>query len=192
MLSTQIIEHGDIEENDPVMRSGDTPDSKAVTSKLSGMTTHQAVTQEDVVRLVGLANEAHAESRFAHLPFSEEKYFRAYSNVIGSRSSVAFYVCNNGRPVGITGATVGEHYLGFGGRMATAFTVYVSAEVRGTLLGGKVAVRLVRMLADWAKAQEAEELHILSTAGIVPEQTDRFLKKLGFQPYGGNYVARVG
>jgi len=30
------------------------------------------------------------------------------------------------------------------------------------------------------------------TAGIAPEHSDRFFRKLGFQAYGGNYVAILG
>jgi len=62
----------------------------------------------------------------------------------------------------------------------------------GTLLGGKVGVKLMRVVSDWARAQGAEELHIYSTAGIDPAHSDKFFRKLGFQPYGGNYVARLG
>jgi len=66
------------------------------------------------------------------------------------------------------------------------------AKIRGTFLGGKVGVKLMRVVSDWARAQGAEELHIYSTAGIDPAHSDRFFRRLGFQPYGGNYVARLG
>ncbi|MCF6327508.1 MAG: GNAT family N-acetyltransferase [Devosiaceae bacterium] len=191
-MIVENVERDDFDGTEQVDGSGEASANVNKTSKPLGILTHQVKTQEDVVRLIGLATEAHAESRFSHLEFSEEKYFRAYSSVIGSDNKVAFFVCYNGRPVGVTGATVGEHFLGNGGRMATAFTVYVSEEIRRTFLGGKVAVRLVRLLADWANIQNADELHIMSTAGIVPQRTDKFFKKLGFVTYGGNYVARVG
>ncbi len=72
--------------------------------------------------------------------------------------------------------------------MATTYIVYVSKSVRKTLLGGKIGVRLIRLLVDWAKAQQVQEIHIIATAGIEPEHTDTFVRRLGFEPYGGNYV----
>ena len=72
------------------------------------------------------------------------------------------------------------------------YGIYVSAKIRKTILGGKIALKLLRIAGDWAKAQNAEELHVHSTAGIAPERTDRLLSKFGFKAYGGNYVGKVG
>ncbi|HEY8595424.1 MAG TPA: hypothetical protein VIL84_09270 [Devosiaceae bacterium] len=55
-------------------------------------------------------------------------------------------------------------------------------------MGGKIGVRLIRMAADWAQAQNAEELHLQATSGIESERTDRLMKRLGFKAYGGNYA----
>ena len=48
------------------------------------------------------------------------------------------------------------------------------------------------MASDWAKAQNATELHVHSTSGIDPERTDKLLKRLGFRAYGGNYSVGLG
>ncbi len=50
--------------------------------------------------------------------------------------------------------------------MATTYIVYVSKSVRKTLLGGKIGVRLIRLLVDWAKAQQVQEIHIIATAAL--------------------------
>ncbi|HEY8595420.1 MAG TPA: hypothetical protein VIL84_09250 [Devosiaceae bacterium] len=47
------------------------------------------------------------------------------------------------------------------------------------------------MAADWAKAQNAEELHVQATSGIEPARTDRLMKRLGFKAYGGNYAVEL-
>jgi hypothetical protein len=86
---------------------------------------------------------------------------------------------------------VGDYYLSDGGRMVTIYVMYVSARVRHSLLGGRIGIRLIRMVSDWARAQGAAELHIYSTSGISPERTDRMLRRLGFTTYGGCYVASV-
>lgn len=59
--------------------------------------------------------------------------------------------------------------------MATVYVMYVSAKIRSTFLGGKVGLKLIRMVSDWAQAQAAEELHIHATSGIDPERTDKLL-----------------
>lgn len=75
--------------------------------------------------------------------------------------------------------------------MATTYIVYVSQSVRKILLGGKIGVRLIRLLVDWSKAQEVQEIHISATAGIEPEHMDSFVRRLGFEAYGGNYVVQL-
>lgn len=94
--------------------------------------------------------------------------------------------------VGAMGAELGEHYLGTDVKIATNYFLYVSGQVRGTALGGRVAVKLMRLFIDWARAKGAHELNVHGTSGIDPERTDRFLKRLGLQPHGGNYAARLG
>ncbi len=76
--------------------------------------------------------------------------------------------------------------------MVTVYVLYVSARVRNTFLGGKVGVKLLRLVSEWAKAQKAEEIHIHSTSGIEPKRSDKMLSRMGFTTYGGNYVARLG
>ncbi len=91
----------------------------------------------------------------------------------------------------MSNASVGSYYLSLGGRMVTVYGIYVSAKVRGTYLGGKVGVKLLRLVSEWAKSQNAEEIHIHSTSGIDEKRTDKMLKRMGFETYGGNYVARL-
>lgn len=73
----------------------------------------------------------------------------------------------------------------------TVYGLYVSAKLRGTYLGGKVGVKLLRLVSEWAKSRDAEETHIYSTSGIEPEQTDKMLIRMGFGTYGANYVAKL-
>jgi len=167
-------------------------DSQAKSGDETGITARQVTTIQDIAHLIGLAKEFHEESRFSHIPFSEEKYFKIYSKVLKQKNNIAFFINYKGRPVGIISAVVGDYFLGDGGRMVTTNIIYVSSSIRSSFLGSRVGVRLVRLISSWAKAQEVEELHIHTAAGIEPEHSDRFFKKLGFVPYGGNYVARVG
>jgi hypothetical protein len=152
----------------------------------------RATTQEDILAVQDIAREFHAESRYAHLPFSEKKFIRFFTRAIASpEDALALYVQHDGKTVGVLNAGVGNYYLSEGGRMVTVYVMYVSASIRGSLLGGKIGLRLIRMVGDWARARSAEELHIHATSGIDPERTDKLLRRLGFRAYGGNYAANL-
>jgi len=147
---------------------------------------------EELIEIRDIAQEFHAESRYAHLPFSEEKLARFCSNVLlRPEENMALYAQHRGRTVGVVTAGVGDYYLGEGGRLVTVYAMYISASIRNSLLGGKVGMRLIRMVSEWARAQRAEELHVHSTSGIAPERTHKLLSRLGFKTYGGNYAARL-
>jgi hypothetical protein len=147
---------------------------------------------EEISEIRDIAHEFHAESRYAHVPFSEEKFTRFCSNaLLRPGENIALYVRYQARTVGVLTAGAGDYYLGEGGRLVTVFVMYVSASIRETLLGGKIGIRLIRIVSEWARAQGAEELHIHSTSGIDPERTDKLLTRIGFKPYGGNYAARL-
>jgi len=49
----------------------------------------------------------------------------------------------------------------------------------------------MRLFTDWAKSKGADEINVHATSGIEPERTDKFLKRLWLQPYGGNYAERL-
>jgi len=58
-------------------------------------------------------------------------------------------------------------------------------------LGGKVAVRLVRSVTKWAKAQGAYLVMFYVTSGTNIAKTDTFFRKMGMATLGGNYAIRV-
>lgn len=153
----------------------------------------RATRQEEVLKMRDIGREFHLESRYGHLPFSEKKFVQFVSRAISRPDDMlALYVTYRGAIVGVLNAGVGDYYLSEGGRMVTVYVMYVSARVRHSLLGGRVGVRLIRMVSDWGRAQGAEELHIHATSGIGPEATEKLLSRLGFNVYGGNYAARLG
>lgn len=158
----------------------------------SGLKIIRATRLDEIGQIRDIAHEFHAESRYAHLPFSEEKFARFCSNALRNpQDNIALYVQYQGRTVGVLTAGAGDYYLGEGGRMVTVYVMYVSASIRETLLGGRIGIRLIRMVSEWARFLKADELHIHSTSGIDPERTDKLLRRLGFRAYGGNYAAFV-
>lgn len=157
-----------------------------------GLRFFRASRPEDILAIRDIAHEFHAESRYRHLPFSERKFTRLFSEAISNPEMLAVYVQHKDRTVGLLQAGASDYYLGEGGRIATVYVMYVSGKVRRTLVGGRVGLRLIRIVSDWAKRQGAYELHIHSTSGIEPERTDKLLRRLGFKTFGGNYVSLSG
>jgi len=158
-----------------------------------GLIAYRAQSMKELPQVREISREFHSECRYAHLPFSEEKFIRVCSKAISSpEDMLAVYVQHNGKTVGVLNAAVGDYYMGEGGRMVTIYVMYVSGKIRGTFLGGKVGVKLMRMVTGWAKSQKAEEIHIHATSGIEPKRTDKMLTRMGFKTYGGNYVAKLG
>lgn len=155
-----------------------------------GLKMFRASAQEDILAIRDIAIEFHAESRYGHLPFSERKFIRFFSKAISNpNATLAIYVQHKGVTVGVLNAGIGDYYLADGGRMATVYVMYVSKTVRHSILGGRVGLKLLRIVSDWAKAQRAGELHIHATSGIEPERTEKLLRRVGFEGYGGNYAA---
>lgn len=162
------------------------------TSATDGLFIYRARHTEEIPNVRDIVREFHAESRFSHLPFSEEKFIRFYTKALSRpQNTFLVYIQYKSKTVGVLHASVGDYYLGIGGRMVTVYGLYVSAKVRDTYLGGKVGVKLLRLVSEWAKSQNAEEIHIHSTSGIEPKRTDKMLTRMGFESYGGNYVARL-
>lgn len=158
----------------------------------SSLKVFRATRQEDILAVRDITLEYHAESRYAHIPFSERKFIRAFSKAISNpNDTLALYVQHNGKTVGMLSAGAGDYYLGEGGRMVTVYALYVSKAVRTTALGGRITIKLLRILNDWAKAQKAEEVHVHVTSGVQPERTDRLLRRMRYKTYGGNYAVSV-
>lgn len=154
--------------------------------------TYRATSPEEILLIRDIVIEAHNEGRYSQITFSEKKFIRAFTRAISSPAdTLSLYVRHKERTVAIINVGVGDYYLGEGGRIATIYAFYVSSKIRSTLLGGRIAVRLLRIASEWARDHGAFELHIHSTSGLTPRRTDRFLRKLGFDTFGGNYFAAV-
>jgi len=148
---------------------------------------------DEMLLIRPLAEEFHRESRYGHIPFSERKFKRHFLQTLNNPDdTLGAYVRHGDEVVGLLQAGVGYYYLGEGGRMVTVLTFYVPRAVRDTMLGGRVTLKMLRIVTDWAKAQGALELHMHSTSGIAPQRTDRMLRRLGFKAYGGSYVMGIG
>jgi|GEM_PF-4026314 hypothetical protein len=71
------------------------------------------------------------------------------------------------------------------------FELHTYQSVRGTFLGGKVALNLVRAVLDWEKSQDAHLVLFYVSSGEHIAKTDRFFRKLGAVRLRGNYGVRL-
>ncbi|WP_376938316.1 GNAT family N-acetyltransferase, partial [Aureimonas pseudogalii] len=133
-------------------------------------------TREGILRAIEIGREFHAESRYGYIPFSEAKFVRAYERLLTRPdTTLGVIVERKGEIVGVMGAEIGDYFLGTGCPIATNYFIYVSGKLRRTVLGGRIALKLMRLFIDWAKANGAHELNVHVTSGIHPAQTDKFM-----------------
>ena len=73
----------------------------------------------------------------------------------------------------------------------TVNTINVDQSARSGLLGGKIALRLVRGIEVWARKQRANVILYHVTSGKNVASTDKFFRKVGMTTLGGNYGIRI-
>lgn len=126
----------------------------------------RATRPDEMLAIRPLAEEYHRESRYGHIPFSERKFKKHFLHTLDNPDDTpGVFIRHGTEVVGLLQANVGDHYLGEGGRMVTVLTFYIPRRVRETMLGGRITLKMMRILTDWAKAQRALEIHMHSTSG---------------------------
>ena len=145
--------------------------------------------ESDIDETLPLALAAHEESRHREYPLDPERRRRFLAErFLADRTRYGFLVARyGGRPVGmLTCLAERLHYTEV--TVVSCLSFYVLGEYRRTLLGGRVAVKLIDAGRRWALNRRAVELQLHVTNGIHIGQTDRVFRKLGFRQTGGNYT----
>jgi len=149
-------------------------------------------TPNDRPAIMALARADHAESIFGDLVFSERKFSTLFDKSIDQPNScLTLLAAIGGEIVGFLYCTLGQYFIAEDGVIANVNVVYVDQRLRQSLLGGKVALRLVRGVSKWARAQGAYLVMFYVTSGTAIAKTDRFFRKLGMTSLGGNYAMRL-
>nr|WP_319512887.1 hypothetical protein [uncultured Cohaesibacter sp.] len=158
-------------------------------AKKPRITLRQA-TIADLDTLVAFCRDAHEESYLSGIPFSEEKAFKLMTNCVSDEhpNLISILAEANEKPVGYLCAAAGEYYVGTETLLTTVHVIHVTQSIRRSLLGGKVAIRLVRGIKQWSDQIGAKHLLFHITSDIRPAQNDRFMRKMGFRTLGGNYA----
>jgi hypothetical protein len=143
-----------------------------------------------------LAREAHLNTIFRDIPFAEEKARAIYDRACKDpdRFGLIFAAPNSSEPLkqeslyGFAAIHAGEYFLGKGTLIATVQTLNVSQKLSGTLLGGKVALRLVKAVRHWAKTRNCAHLMVHVTNGVNALEADEFFRRCEMKTVGGNYL----
>ena len=144
--------------------------------------------EADIEATWPLYRALHRESRYA--PFRPNKDKRAHylrENMLGKPDRFGLIIAEwRGQPVGFLGCVANRLLYG-DETFSSCLSFYVSPSCRKTLLGGRVAVKLLDAYRRWAMNRKVVEIQFHVTSGIGIAGTDRFLRRAGFRQTGGNY-----
>ncbi len=162
------------------------------TRTLSGpreISLHLLNSHQDIDETLPLALAAHYESRHHNHTLDPERRRRFVAErFLADPDRYGFLIArHHERPVGMLSCFAEKlHYTD--AIVVSCLALYVLAEYRRTLLGGRIAVKLIDAGRRWAMNRRAVELQLHVTNGIHIGQTDRVFRKLGFRQTGGNYT----
>ena len=149
--------------------------------------------ERDIDETLPLALALHEESRHRAYPLDAGRRRRFLTErFLAERTRYGFLVARyGGRAVGMLTCVAEKlHYTDV--TVVSCLSFYVLGRYRRSLLGGRVAVRLLDAGRRWAANRGAVELQVHVTNGIHIGQTDRVLRRLGFRQTGGNYAMGLG
>ena len=144
--------------------------------------------EADGEEICALARNVHEEGIFSEIPFSENKFYKYFQNTIDEPDTyLGLKVFLGDKILGFSYAYIGGYFIGEGARVVTVNTINVDQSARSGLLGGKIALRLVRGIEVWARKQRANVILYHVTSGKNVANIDRFFRKVGMTTLGGNY-----
>ena len=170
----------------PLNAEGDMTESSSQTLSTSKVTVRLAQNQDDIEAMKAMGQTLHDESIYKTLPLDDGRMQEIGDKGLKEGNPGLLIAEKNGEAVGMAIVVLGEYYFA-PVRSATVQLFYVIPEARGTW----AAIKLLRALRQWAKRNEAQDLHINVTTAIDTARTDRFLRTMGFKQTGGNYVVGV-
>ena len=129
---------------------------------------------------------------FRDIAFSETKFNGFFSNTLNDpKTYLGLKIERDGRVLGCSYCMIGGYFIGEDARIVTVNTICVDEPIRASVLGGKVALKLVRGIEAWARNRDADAVLFHVTSGKSLNGIDRFFRKLGMTTLGGNYGVRL-
>ncbi len=136
---------------------------------------------EDLAARVEMARRVY-EERDDGLPYDEDMVRGALERRLKRPDGCLLQADLDGRVIGGVVGSIGPHYHS-PALAALLESFYVLPEHRGSI----AFVKLLHAFRRWARTNGAVRMYVCVTSGVEIARTDRLLKRLGFQPTGGNY-----
>lgn len=139
----------------------------------------------DVETVLGLALRFVAESRFARYPVNREKLRATILEAVSTPKASCVLLAEHGRDgaVGMLAGFVARPRFA-DVLVAQDHGFFVAPEHRG----GSAALKLMIAFRRWAENRRAVEININQNVDIEQERFNRFMRHLGFQCCGSNFV----
>lgn len=151
-------------------------------------------TEADFAAAFDLVKDAHERTIFRDIPFSERKARALFDKVIqqpDQHGLLLAMLAEVEKPVGFASLNAGEYFLGEGSLVCSVTGLYYNSSLSGTMLAGKVALRLMQAVRQWAKERRCGHILVHVTNGMSAAQSDQFFRRFGLKVVGGNYVECV-
>ena len=136
---------------------------------------------EDLAARVAMARRVY-EERNDGLPYDENMVRRALERRLKRPDGCLLQAELDGRIIGGVVGSIGPHYHS-PALAALLESFYVVPEHRGSI----AFVKLLHAFRRWARTNGAVRMYVCVTSGVEIARTDRLLRRLGFEPTGGNY-----
>ncbi|MCY4501994.1 MAG: GNAT family N-acetyltransferase [Alphaproteobacteria bacterium] len=136
---------------------------------------------EDLAARVAMARRVY-EERDDGLPYDEDMIRGALERRLKRPDGCLLQAELDGRVIGGVVGSIGPHYHS-PALAALLESFYVLPEHRGSI----AFVKLLHAFRRWAATNGAVRMYVCVTSGVEIARTDRLLKRLGFEPTGGNY-----
>jgi hypothetical protein len=139
---------------------------------------------EDIPQLLELGQNFHHESRYATIPFCDEKVIDLLSHAINNMDQHFFFKVIE-HDSSILGGLIGylTPYYFSEAFSANDLAFFIRPGNRGTI----AAAQLIKEFKIWSHQKGATEVCIGVSSGIATDKTGKFLEALQFECIGGIY-----
>ncbi|NSX57030.1 hypothetical protein [Parasulfitobacter algicola] len=139
-----------------------------------------------------LAETAHLDGHFAHIPLSKDKAVKAFKEAIAAPDRHGILLArHNDKAIAHLYCVAAQHAFGTGALLATVQTFFVMPQYRNSLIGGRAAVGLMYGLRSWSKHRNVSEVLIHVTSDTDLRRTHKFFGHMGYRPIGGNFSLKL-
>lgn len=144
--------------------------------------------EADIDALQPLFEEYHRESRYRNLePDMNVRREFIREHFLNKPKRYGLLIAEyDGKPAGLLACMLAP-VLYYRANTATSLAFYVPPRFRGGVVGGKIALSLMRAFRQWGENRKAMELRMNLIGGVEIARTDALMVRLGFHRVGGNF-----